>query len=440
MFRSWVVPASVTLAVLVAPHTAHAGPGPTRKVTIETDPPGAHVYLNQKEDGVVCEATPCTIDVPIGETTLIIEAENYEPSITMLDVAKGRGTLKQTVVKLSAAAGGGIDAKAIPTAKGATVKIDDQDKGMAPVHVPIEVGPHHVAYYVDGKQVYEEYIDVQAGPEFYELAPKLTDGPPGPPPHDDGNPLDPDKPAVHATGPERPHTRIVTLAMVFDVGFRQYAYDNPQTPNLRTESEGGQFLAGPLVEIYPTALFAPGKLPGLALVGRFEFGFHDNTVTGNGIQNPTTTFWQSMEVSVRHRWVIGDAGTVDASAGYVRDRYEFNGMDNDIALVPDADYQSIRFGARGSLLLGDLEPYLVLENRAVVSSGSIAARFDHASTNGLHTALGIGYRHGAISARVEGQLTRYGSTFSNDGTMPKFQADGGTDTIELISLSAGYTY
>ena len=64
------------LVASAAGSAAAGGPGNTQatrtsKVTIETDPPGAKVYFNVKEDGEVC-TTPCTVDAPIGETPIIV--------------------------------------------------------------------------------------------------------------------------------------------------------------------------------------------------------------------------------------------------------------------------------------------------------------------------------------------------------------------------------
>src|SRR5689334_11747587 len=76
--------AAVAALAAVGPHTAHADtPAKTSKVTIETEPPGAKVYFGLKEDGEVC-TTPCTIDAPVGETAIIVEAENRRPVIESL--------------------------------------------------------------------------------------------------------------------------------------------------------------------------------------------------------------------------------------------------------------------------------------------------------------------------------------------------------------------
>src|SRR5689334_10517051 len=79
-------PALAAWLVLAHAGVAAAG-GKTSKVTIETDPPGAKVYFGLKEDGEVC-TTPCTIDAPVGETAIIVEAENRRSLIENLVVRK----------------------------------------------------------------------------------------------------------------------------------------------------------------------------------------------------------------------------------------------------------------------------------------------------------------------------------------------------------------
>src|ERR1041384_5033154 len=66
---------SLAAAFWLGPRAALADGAKTSKVTIETEPPGAKVYFGLKEDGEVC-TTPCTIDAPVGETAIIVEAEN----------------------------------------------------------------------------------------------------------------------------------------------------------------------------------------------------------------------------------------------------------------------------------------------------------------------------------------------------------------------------
>ncbi|MBA3539500.1 MAG: hypothetical protein H0T79_07705, partial [Deltaproteobacteria bacterium] len=102
-------------------------------------------------------------------------------------------------------------------------------------------------------------------------------------------------------------------------------------------------------------------------------------------------------------------------------------------------YQSLRLGARVSAALGSVEPYLAVENRIVFDGGALQTRFDSASASGLHGAIGVAARMGALSARVEGALTQYSWTFTY-GSGDMRQASGGSDRISQVSVSLGYAY
>ena len=75
-----------------------AAAGPTRKVTVESDPAGASVYVNDKEEGVKCK-TPCTVDAPVGEATFIVELENHQQKFEALVIPK-KGKVAKVTVKL----------------------------------------------------------------------------------------------------------------------------------------------------------------------------------------------------------------------------------------------------------------------------------------------------------------------------------------------------
>src|SRR5437868_1431975 len=130
----WVLAASLVLGLA---GRADAGPGrdpgrdqgheKTSKVTIETDPPGAKVYFNLKEDGEVC-TTPCTVEAPIGETPIIVEAENRRSIIENLVVPRKTARPMRVSYKLKPALG----ALVIEGGDGAAILIDEQGQGTAP--------------------------------------------------------------------------------------------------------------------------------------------------------------------------------------------------------------------------------------------------------------------------------------------------------------------
>lgn len=422
--------AVVLLAVVIGLGSiAHAG---KYKAYIETEPPGATVYFESTETSPVCKATPCTVDIPATETIVYIQLENYTPEIIALDPKKA----SRHKVVLKAAVGTLI----VDGADGATVQINDEDKGKAPDKFELQEGGYHVVVTTKGgKVLYDDFVEVKAGEEVTvepdgagtEVGPDETD----PEKPDDGG-------GITAPGSGRPHDRYLQASLVMDVGFRSFRYENDQSDEgvLLEASEGGQVLLGPMVEVWPTEILNLGKLRGLSLMGRVGFNVNPQPVTQEGTATGLTTFWLTVEALIRHRWNIGKIG-IEVRGGYGRESYQFNGTDSEVAKVPDAIYQSVRIGARLVIKATDkIEPYLVAENRIVLSGGALEQRFMRgADASGLHAALGVQARFGPIAAKLEGTITRYAWTFQSDPSDTR-RADGGTDLIGTVQVGVGYAY
>jgi hypothetical protein len=419
MVRSVAAVALAFAIVAIAATARTAAAEPTRKITIDTEPEGATVYLNDKEGPPACAPTPCEVTAPLGETPMIIEREGYALDVQFEGQAE------------------------------AAIRVDGKAKGNAPAQIILDPGSHHVIVTAAGKTVLDQTVEIELG-QTAQLKVTIPEPLPGPPPPTEKieDPLSAQPTEVKAStpGPQRPP--IVIISAILDVGFRQFTYDNPHansagTFNVGNDSEGGQLMAGPLVQFFPMRALGVGALKNLSLVGRIEFGFNDQTVEDAAITDgkPLTSFWQAIELTARNRWVVGDTLALEVLAGYTRDRFEFNGDMTDIGFVPDADYQSVELGGRAALLGDTLEPYIELANRIVLSGGDEGGRFDQTSANGLHAALGLALHTGKLSARLEGQITRYSWTFSTNGQEnPPYEATGATDQIELISVILGYAY
>jgi hypothetical protein len=406
----------------------------TSKVTIETEPPGAKVYFGLKEDGEIC-TTPCTVDAPIGETAIIVEAENRRSVIESLVVRK-RARPQKVSFKLEPAVGTLV----VEGGAGATIKLDDLVRGTAPQRIEnVEAGGHHLLLERNGKSIYSEFIEIVAGGEATIAAPA---GPADAP--------DPDAAALSATAPSPSArgARSLAVSAAVDVGFRQFTYSVPD-PKMRTayeqdEKELGQILVGPILEIWPTTLLGLKVLPGLSLYGRFEYGVNPQAVPihnlDDSVQMTTlTTAWQSLEISLHHRWTVANAGTIEVGAGYADDRYQFKAIKREeLRLVPDAAYQAVRIGGRASLLFGALEPYIAIEQRIVLEGGPIADRYTlGTSVYGVRGSLGAAARFGRFEARLEGGITLYSWTFKPD-LDDETNAHGGDDVIENLTLALGY--
>ncbi|HEX5062791.1 MAG TPA: PEGA domain-containing protein [Kofleriaceae bacterium] len=432
--------------VLAAMGHAHAGG--TRKVKIDSEPSGASVYIGDVDSGVACEPTPCMINAPIGSATIIIRMDKYEPEIAELDVPKGKSPLTQKY-KLKSAVG----TIKVDTPKGATVRIDDEDKGKAPVEISSSASdPHHVVVSLNGKTVFDDIVEINTGEEFV-VKPKMastnvddtatvtddTDGEGGGGGGGSGGGSG-GSTGISGSSDGTPRMAYVSVGAAFDVGFRHFTYNNAMTNNLREETEGGQIMGGLAVELWPGRMIGVKPLRGLSLYGRAQFPVAGQTVQGGDLMGTVKTKWSSFEGSLRFRAMFGSLG-IEASGGYVQDQMGFDTtVGQDINLMPAVNYQSVRLGAKAIYATDKFEPYLAAETRIVMSGGPVGERFDTAKAGGLRGAIGATVKLGAISLRGEGSLTSYSWDFTYDNLNDTAQATGATDFVKLISANVNYSY
>jgi hypothetical protein len=450
------------VAALVAPTTI-AWAGPTHRIRVETTPPKAHVYVDEIELGAKCEATPCEFDAPIGDVVLIVRLDGYQPAIETVQVARAHDkkpqlftfSLKPAVTTLICDD---------PKAKGATIQIEGKDKGKCPGRVELEPGGHQVVLKLAGKVVYEEFLDFDAGDE---KAIELAGGKPGAKASKsdgDGNDQDDSDDsddtddrakgdhrgagddegnggAIAKPGPPPPRARVVNAQLMVDVGWRRFAYSNVMNGSSLppTENESGQVIAGPGLEVWPTELLHAAVLRGLSVFLRAELQLNQLDVKDSSGIALAKTSWSSYEASVRYRWQFGDLG-VEVGAGYVRDQiaYDLNNGAPQMVL-PSADYQSVRVGARGFLRRGELEPYVAAESRIVMSGGDLGNRYTNASATGVRGALGVAATTGPIYVRLEGSYLQYSWSYPTNVSSPP-PATGASDQIFGVSVTAGYQY
>lgn len=420
----------VLTAALAAPVRA----APKRKVTVETKPAGATVYLESKENGPVCEATPCTFEAPVGDTPMIVELENHVSLIESLSVPNKRD---RTPIKVKLQLEPAIGKIVVTGPKGVRITINDEDKGKAPAEIEMPAGAYIVVLSMNGKQLESLPVEVVAGEDV-----EVTGGGSevadtgGGDEIDDGPPPDDKRVTKSAARPRRDF--IAVLALV-DVVFRDFTYDNVETTNTLSPAFEIGNLIGPGVELYPGRLAGVSALKGLSLFARFQVNFGAQPVTGDGIAGTTVPAWRSLEASIRQRFTFGSA-TLEGSAGYVSDRY---GYDTDTMadkrLVPDVEYSAIRLGGRGSLLLGMIEPFVGGDYRIVTSGGPLESRWNDTAATGLRIGAGLNAKLGPFDARAEGSLTLYRWAFA---PMPsgEFVATGGADSIKQINLALRYAY
>ena len=435
-------------ALLVATTAGIAHGKPSRKVKVETQPTGATVYIDDVGNGAACEATPCTIDVPLGSPTLIIQLAKHTPEFMQLDVAKGKGPLNVSV-KLKGAFG----VIRVNAPKGASVKVNDESKGKvggAPLEIEVPAEPASVVITFNGK-TQTELVEVDPGGnvevEFSgggggttvadvgndDDDTDITDDDPDGGENPNEGPSDTGE-ADETPTPARKEPAL-EAGLAFDVAFRRFQYSDGSGPF----NNSGEVLVGPAVEVWPGRFLGVKPLRGLSLFARVQFAVTHQKVTREAMGTVTdvgaSTFWGGLEVSLRQKFVLGGAFGVEISGGFVRDQAQFN-ADNQTVLdmVPSADYRSLRFGAKLSYV-GTVEPYVSGETRLVQSGGTLGTRAASSDASGYRVAGGLRTKLGPIGARAEFSYGTYTWAFSG-GTVPP----GATDTIMYLSLMGGYDF
>ncbi len=438
-------------AVLLMGMVGVAGAGPTRKVKVETTPPGATVYIDDVGNGPACDATPCTINAPIGEPSLIIQLEGYEPDLVLVEVPKGKRAIPPVSVKLREAIG---TIRIVDAPKGATVKVNDEPKGKVgsgPLEIEVPAVPASVVITYNGKSQ-TEFVDVSGGKSVdvtYTGAGAAATvaavgdggdedgGEGGDEDGGDGGEIPDGGEVVAPTEPtERPP--YLEAGLVMDIGFRNFQYTDGTNPF----NNSGEVLLGPAVELWPGRMLGVKPLRGLSLFGRFQFAITHQQVTRESMGMVTdvgaATFYGALEVSLRQKWMLGSLG-LEVSTGYIRDQVEFS-ADNATVLdmVPSADYKSLRIGGRISYVAA-IEPFISAENRIVLDGGELASRADKADASGFGVAVGARTKLGPLGARVQFAYAKYSWTFSNT-TSTATPPPGATDTIMWLSFLVGYDY
>ncbi|MDX2087248.1 MAG: PEGA domain-containing protein [Kofleriaceae bacterium] len=399
-----------------------------RKIRIETTPPGAVVYLVEKEAGPVCEETPCTIDAPVGTTPVIIELKDHAPVFDNVTVPK-KGKVTTAKFTLDPAVGKVIVREPV----GAVVFVDEEEQGKAPLELEVSADAHHVVVKLKGKRIYDGYVEVAAGNETV-----IGSEEGGGESEDDEVPEEEEEKITKSTTPTKLVEPWLRGTVAVDIGFRSFTYNAGS--NQRPEKEAGQILAGPVIELWPGRLAKVRALHGFSLLGRFQFGLNQQPVVAADLGPNTSTFWQSLEGTLRQQFVFAQKFGLELGLGYVRDQMQFSGTPGDIEKLPDVIYSVLRIGVRASMRLGKLEPYFAAEPRFVLSGGKLQNRYEAGTgASGYRIAGGALVNIGRITGRAEVSTTRYGWTFVNSD--PEItMTESGTDAVIQVGFSAGYQF
>lgn len=154
---------------------------PYFRVTVDSVPPGAKVYVDGKQEGMACQAGPnCKPRVSKGTHRLLLELDGYKPVEESINVSGN-----QRFVFTMHAAGGRLEirpASGSTSAQGAELLIDGKLSGLVPGEVEVSPGRHTIEVKRPGYSLYTQEIEIKAQ-ESRVLMVSLVENPaPLPPP------------------------------------------------------------------------------------------------------------------------------------------------------------------------------------------------------------------------------------------------------------------
>ncbi|MEZ4363936.1 MAG: PEGA domain-containing protein [Kofleriaceae bacterium] len=152
-----------------------AASGRKYKVKIESAPPGATVYLNQRECGPI-GVTPWSGTIVAGEVTVIVELDGYQEASKPLTVKRRRSTQSLFVPMVKRQDPPRIDVRADADKNlfGAQLYVDGELKGQVPMLVNVDPGRHLVEIRKDGFETLTQWISAKEN-EKITLAPSMKE-------------------------------------------------------------------------------------------------------------------------------------------------------------------------------------------------------------------------------------------------------------------------
>jgi hypothetical protein len=146
--------------------TADAAPCPLTasgtkySVKVDSAPPGATVYINDKS--CMAGTTPWSGKLVKGSATIIVELAGYDVAQRQVNIIRSRKRQEYFLPLTKKADPPKIDVKADADPKGvsgAQVWLDGEMKGQAPVTVTVTAGRHLLQLKKDGYETYETWIN-----------------------------------------------------------------------------------------------------------------------------------------------------------------------------------------------------------------------------------------------------------------------------------------
>jgi hypothetical protein len=155
-YRSTRTPVQVTAGRYYVFHIEMSQPPAFLQVV--TSPPGARVFLDEPANGTVGPA-PWGDVVRAGRHTIWVELPGYQPVEREVEV--GLGSEEQIEIALERLPFG--IARVLTNVEGATIEIDGQEIGVAPLDHQLPAGDHQLRVQSDGMKDYETAFTISEG-------------------------------------------------------------------------------------------------------------------------------------------------------------------------------------------------------------------------------------------------------------------------------------
>ncbi len=409
--------------------------GPKFRVTINSEPPGATIYLDGREFGEVGQ-TPHDMRLPAGEYLLELELDGYETLETTIVVARKRRKRQRFTEELVEKMLGMITVEApagLADSDQAEVIIDGETVGTAPIDFEVELGPHQVEVRLGDDSAFEEWVDVTIDEPVVVTPAFDIDSEPEP----ESEPPASDPPAV-----ERIANRVGSALLIADVGVefggRYFRYGGEQTDNLRPYDAFGIPMLRVGAELYPMAGSTGEWLRKLGLAGRFVVAPALESSIDGGMEVLDTS-WLRFSAGARLRHESG-AVLYGAGIGYSVESFDFEEGSSIESEVPDVSYRAVYLDGDIRYSGGAFAVLAGLRVLPVLSAGDTADRFRDSSVLGIGGRLGAAYNvYGGVEVR--GELSYRGFFYSleaNEGDA--FIADSAVDNFLGFTVNATYAY
>ncbi len=398
----------------------------TYVVRVVSDPPGATLYIDDKEKGAV-GTTPYKGRLPRGPHVLVLELDGYEPAVQDIEVKKRR-KLQMFRIELTEVSNGTVEVDSKPKdtgSFGAQIFVDGKESGELPEILELPAGAHQLEVKKKGYRSYDEWIEVAKGETLKVLIALEPLGG-----------ANKGKKGSAKRGPKGTGPRISAGAGL-EVGFRSYGYDGVTAGTLLPIDTGMVALLRLVVEINPFARSRNTHLQRLSIAGDLAVAAPIESTTDDGTQVVDTS-WREGSVALRYTFPLSGPLSAAAHVGYGGRSFTFDNPGGLAGALPDVDYRNYLVGGDLIVRRGDVYGSAGGDWLSTSSAGPLAERFSGASVSAYELRVGGGAMiEPRLELRISAHLARYTHTFTSmAGDM--FQATGGTDRFYGATVGVVY--